>query len=502
MAYTDSLTTTTTDVAADPADDWPVLLVDDEPAWLQSFSLTLRGAGLGKVLTCEDSRRVLPLLARQPVGVVVLDLTMPHISGEELLHQLVQEYPTTPVIIVTALDLVDTAVNCMKLGAFDYFTKVSEQERLIAGIRRALDMGRLRRENERLRENFFREGLAHPEAFTAIITTDPAMRTVFKYMEAVAGTTEPVMIFGETGVGKELAARAIHTLSGRPGRFVPVNIAGLDDQMLADTLFGHAKGAFTGADQARAGLVEQAAGGTLFLDEIGDLSPHAQIKLLRLLQEREYLPLGSDLPKRAACRVVVATHHDLSALRQSGSFRKDLFYRLHAHHLRLPPLRERLENDLPLLLDFFLQQAATQLGKKAPAWPEELLNLLGNYAFPGNIRELRNIVFDAMSKQQGRMLSLTPFVDYLRQNETELAEPWSLQAPSPASSPAGADAVSQVAPPTNPFQPMNMLPTLKEAGRLLVAEAMRRANSNQVVAAGMLGITRQALNRRLKQDAE
>lgn len=462
---------------------WPVLLIDDETAWLNSFSLTLRSVGFNNILCCADSRKAFDLLNEQPVSVIVLDLTMPYLSGEELLPQIVQEYPGVPVIIITGLDLVDTAVRCMRLGAFDYYTKVAEEQRLIAGVQRAIDFSRLRRENDQLKEHFLQDKLDHPEAFAAITTANKGMRSIFQYMEAIANTCEPVLISGETGVGKELVARALHTLSGRKGQFVPVNIAGLDDTMIADTLFGHRKGAYTGADKSRPGLIEQAAGGTLFLDEIGDLSQPSQIKLLRLLQEREYLPLGADVPRRTDCRMVFATHHQLDRLQQSGSFRKDLFYRLHAHHIHIPPLRERLD-DLPLLVERLIGKAADRLGKKKPPYPKELLALLNTYSFPGNIRELKNMVFDALSKHKSRTLSMDSFREYIGQQQPSRD---SGEFPVP---PRAANT---------PYTHLPTLPTIKEASNLLVQEALNRAMGNQAIAAELLGITRQALNWRLKQ---
>ncbi|MFZ5776132.1 MAG: sigma-54-dependent transcriptional regulator [Thermodesulfobacteriota bacterium] len=459
----------------------PILLVDDEEAWLHGFSLTLRSLGLNNIVCCQESTRVLELLAGQEVSVVVLDLTMPHLSGEELLPLIVQEHPQVPVIIITGLDLVDTAVQCMKLGAFDYFTKVTEEARLVAGVRRAIDFGRLRQENDQLKEHFLKDKLDQPEAFSRIITHNKAMRSIFQYMESIASTGEPVLISGETGVGKELIAQALHALSGRKGEFVPVNVAGLDDTMFADTLFGHKRGAFTGAEQSRRGLIDLAAGGTLFLDEIGDLSQASQIKLLRLLQEREYFPLGSDIPKRTDCRMIFATHRNLQEMQESATFRKDLYYRLHAHRIQIPPLRERLD-DIPLLVDHFIDKAAERLGRKKPAYPKELFPLLGTYTFPGNVRELQNMVFDAVSKHKSRTLSMDSFKEYLRERRPGLEE--EPRQPLPAKT---------------PFSDLGRLPSLKEVGYLLVLEALSRAGGNQAIAAEMIGVTRQALNWRLKQ---
>jgi DNA-binding NtrC family response regulator len=459
----------------------PILLVDDEEAWLHSFSLTLRAVGLNNIRCCADSRKVMEFLANEKIGVIILDLTMPHLSGEELLPAIVQEYPHIPVIIITGLDLVDTAVRCMKLGAFDYYTKVSEEARLIAGVQRAVAFSRLRQENDLLKEHFLKDKLDHPEAFSRIATHNKGMRAIFQYMESIAETSEPVLISGETGVGKELIAQALHGLSGRRGEFVPVNVAGLDDTMFADTLFGHRKGAFTGADQTRRGLIEQAGGGTLFLDEIGDLSQLSQTKLLRLLQEREYLPLGSDIPKHADCRMIFATHQNLRKMQENGAFRRDLYYRLHAHSIHILPLRERLD-DLPLLVDFFFGQAAARLNRKKPDFPKELISLLGTYDFPGNIRELKNMVFDAVSTHRDHTLSMDSFKEYLRLRRPNLEE----------------EAKNHPETRT-PFADLPTLPSLRETGHLLVLEALNRANGNQAIAAEMLGITRQALNWRLKQ---
>ncbi len=462
----------------------PVLLVDDENAWLNSFSLTLRVAGLNNVTTCNDSREVIALLKKQSFSVLVLDLTMPHLAGDELLPLVVKDFPGIPVIIITGLDQIETAVACMKLGAYEFFTKVTEEARLITGVQRAIDFGILRRENSSLKEHFLEDTLHHPKAFSHIITHNKAMRSIFQYIEAIAVTSEPVLITGETGSGKELFAQAVHTLSDRKGKFVAVNIAGLDDTMLSDTLFGHIKGAFSGAEQTRKGLVASGDDGSLFLDEIGDLSPGAQVKLLRLLQEREYYALGSDVARRTDIRMIFATHRDLDSLQESGEFRQDLFFRLRTHHIHIPPLRERLD-DLPLLLDYFLEEAAVRLKKKKPAYPDELAILLGTYHYPGNVRELQSMVFDALSKHVSRSLSMDVFKEYInkRGNNKE-------------SKTAGEITGDTV------FSSLRTLPTLKESGRILVHEALYRAQGNQAIAAQMLGVTRQALNWRLKQESE
>jgi DNA-binding NtrC family response regulator len=460
----------------------PVLLVDDENAWLNSFGLTLQVAGVNNLEICNDARKVMELLRSKPIGVLVLDLTMPHLSGEELLPMIVQDFPEIPVIIITGLDQVETAVSCMKQGAYDFFTKVTEEERLVTGVKRAIDLGLLRRENSSLKEHFLEDKLNSPDAFSHIITHNKSMRSIFQYIEAIATTSEPVLITGETGSGKELFAKAIHGLSERSGNFVAVNIAGLDGTMLADTLFGHKKGAFSGADKSRKGLIATATDGSLFLDEIGDLTAASQVKLLRLIQEREYYALGSDVARSTNVRMIFATHRDLDSLQESGEFRKDLFFRLRTHHVHIPPLRERLD-DLPLLLDHFLEEAAIRLNKIKPAYPTELPILLGTYNYPGNVRELQSMVFDALSKHQSRTLSMDVFKHYI---ESRLG--------------SSDENVEEVTGETI-FSILGVLPTLKASGRILVNEALHRSQGNQAIAAQMLGITRQALNWRLKQQA-
>jgi len=382
-----------------------VLLVDDENPWLNTFSLTLQSAGINNVETCNDSRKVMGLLEAQSYSVLVLDITMPYIKGDELLPLVIKDYPEIPVIIITGLDQVETAVSCMKLGAYDFFTKVSEESRLVTGVKRAIDLGMLRREHSSLKEHFLKDQLNHPDAFSHIVTHNKSMRTIFQYIESIATTSEPVLITGETGSGKELFARAVHMLSGRIGEFVAVNIAGLDGEMLADTLFGHTKGAFSGADQTRKGLIAAAADGSIFLDEIGDLSPSSQVKLLRLIQEREYYALGSDISKSTNVRMIFATHRDLDSLQESGEFRQDLYYRINVIDLVAPPLRARAV-DIPDLAKHLLANLAADNNQQQPSLSEDAINGLKHYHFPGNVRELENILERALALYDGNTIEL------------------------------------------------------------------------------------------------
>lgn len=461
---------------------FPILLVDDEAQALQSFGVSLRSAGINNIISCQDSREVIPMLSKQKFEVVLLDLWMPHVSGEEILSVVMRDFPDIPVIIITGVNEVETAVKCMKVGAFDYMVKPVEKSRLISGVIRAVELRELQRENIMLRDRILSKKLHKPEVFSSIITRNETMLSIFQYVEAIANTSQPVLITGETGVGKELIAIAIHKLSDLEGSFIAVNIAGLDDNVFADTLFGHKKGAFTGADTVRAGMIEQASGGTLFLDEIGDLNVSSQVKLLRLLQEREYFPLGSDIPKRTDARMIVATNQDIHQLQQNGNIRKDLYYRLRTHHVHIPPLRERMD-DLQILTEHFLEEASKELVKKKPTVPKELPALLGIYHFPGNIRELRSMIFDAVSNHKSGMLSLETFRKAIGQRKSLYMKKFKESVIDKPSSILFSEE----------------LPTLKQAENLLINEALRRAKGSQSIAAQMLGITRQALNRRLKK---
>ena len=383
----------------------PIFIIDDEESILLSMDTTLRMAGFDNIITCNDSRRVREMIDRHQVEVILLDLKMPYLSGQEILQSITENNPDIPVIIFTGTMDVDTAVNCMKMGAFYYLVKPVEAERLITTVKKAIDFRELQRENNALKNYLFNDELENAEAFKDIVTNNKKMYSVFRYIDSVAKSSQVVLITGETGVGKELVAKTIHTLSGRTGPFITVNVAGLDDNMFSDTLFGHAKGAFTGAEQHRKGLVEQAAEGTLLLDEIGDLSLTSQVKLLRLLQEREYRSVGMDDIKKSKARIITSTNESLKALQKAGKFRKDLLYRLRIHHVRVPALRERLD-DVPLLLEHFLHQAAESFDIAKPTVPRELIDLLQTFSYPGNVRELKSMIYDAVSSHKSGILSM------------------------------------------------------------------------------------------------
>ena len=459
----------------------PVLLVDDEAIILKTSELTLKSHGITNVVTINDSREVLSFLAGCRVAAIVLDLHMPHVSGLELLPKISRDFPYIPVILMTAVDDLETAVNCMKSGAFDYLVKPVEAGRLASTVRKALDMGALSDELTSLKNRLLTGTIENPAVFASIVTANKKMQAMFQYIEVVAASPQPIMITGETGAGKELVARAVHELSGRKGEFVAVNVAGLDDNMFSDTLFGHKKGAFTGADLAREGLIARADDGTLFLDEIGDLNETSQIKLLRLLQEKEYYPVGSDVARKSNARIVMATNRDLQKQIAAGKFRNDLYYRLCAHQVHVIPLRERLD-DIPLLLEHFLGQAAISLNRKKPTPPPELVQLLSIHRFPGNVRELEAMVFDAVARHTSGILSMDSF-------RTVLGD---VRQPVPHATQTGSSGDSPLAAIFGHF------PTVAEIEAYMIDEAMKMAKGNQGIAANLLGMGRQTLNKRLK----
>ncbi len=455
-----------------------ILIVDDDPVALELIRVSLNGLGFDNLITTSDGGAVLGIVRDRPVSAVLLDLFMPDVSGFEVLASMTRDFPRIPVIVVTAADSVDAAVRCMKQGAFDFMTKPIDRNRLGSAVTHAL---RVRDLEDRLRlfgtEHAEIDGPVVPEIFERILTVSPRMRAVFQYIEAIAPSPNAVLVTGESGTGKELIARSIHRASGRAGQFVVVNVAGLDDAMFTDTLFGHLKGAFTGADRARGGLVERAEGGTLFLDEIGDLEPGSQIKLLRLLQEGEYYPLGSDEPSTAHVRIVAATNADLIERQRTGQFRKDLYYRLISHLVHVPPLRERRE-DVALLTKYFVAQTARAMGRGAPVVTQDAEEILQAYSFPGNVRELQAMVADAVSSSRNGELSVQVLRQYIRMHSEGRVDEGETRTEDGRFSWNG------------PF------PRLADVEEALFAEAMRRSADNQSAAARLLGISQSTLSRR------
>ena len=464
----------------------PVLLVDDDKTGCTMMTLTLREAGIKNLHSIYDSRDVLPFIEEHSAALVLLDLVMPHLSGHELLDTIRRDYPDIQVVVISGTNELNIAVDCMKLGALDYLNKPVESNRLIACVKNALRINAMQGELSSLKRRMLGEdSLDNPTAFEAIKTRSNKMLALFKYTEVIAGTPHPVLITGETGVGKELMAQAVHQISAVQGEFVSVNVAGLEDTTFSDTLFGHKKGAFTGADQAREGLIGRAAGGTLFLDEIGDLEERSQIKLLRLLQEGEYYPVGSDAIKKTTARIVAVTNHNLPERVSEKLFRRDLYYRLCTHEIHIPPLRERAE-DIPLLLEHFLKESVKSYKKDLPIISVSGLSHLLGLSFSGNVRELKAIIFDAVA----------------RDTEGELT------AISFGGSKDGMSAVTGISSSIGSGEhPIDALfghfPTFHEIEEYLINEAMTRSAGNINTAAAMLGITRQTIaNHRKKRETQ
>lgn len=461
----------------------PILIVDDDVVMLRFVKLVLQTAGYSNFEICSDGHAVQPMLENKSYSLILLDIGLPGLQGDTILEAIHELYPEMPVLMITAKDDLESAIRCMRLGAQDYLLKPFEPRRLVDGVSKALELTELKQEYRDYISRSMGESLEHPEVFSNIVTATPSMRTIFQYVETIAHSRKPVLITGASGVGKELVARSVHRMSAVPGPFVSETVAGYDDGMFSDALFGHVTGAFTGAMSARQGLVHSAESGTLFLDEIGDLSAASQVKLLRLLQEREYRAVGSDKVLRTNARFVFATNRDLVQMQHEGTFRRDLYYRIAVHHIHIPPLSER-RNDVAPLLRHFVTRAAAELGIKAPAIPTELIQLLRTYAFPGNVRELEAMVFDGVAKAKGHSLSLAPFCEYIK-----------IHAPETSSRiPETADGETK-----GFFTDLESLPSLAEIREELIAEAIRRAEGNQGIAARMLGLSRTALNRRLNR---
>lgn len=458
-----------------------ILLVDDDEAILKSLACFFEDCGY-HVLEARNGREGLDVFKIKCPDLVFTDLLMPRMDGLEFICAIKEICPETPVIVISGIGVVADAIKAVKVGAWDYITKpIYNLDELEIITKRALETVQLRQEVTSLSKHILTGQLANTEAFAGIITQDEGMGRIFHYIEAIAPTSQPVLISGQTGTGKELIAHALHDASERKGNFVAVNVGGVDDLVFSDTLFGHVRGAFTGAERHREGMIAQAAGGTLFLDEIGELSDASQIKLLRLLQEQEYFQLGSDVPQKTTARIVTATNRDLRSMVDKGRFRQDLYYRLCTHQVQIPPLAAR-KGDIPLLLEQFIAEAAASMHKETPSTSPELYRYLATYDFPGNVRELKSMVFDAVARHSRGVLAKESFLQAMGDRQP------ALPAATPLSGITGIIG-----------NEADRLPTLKEAEDALIRKALERAEGNQGVAARYLGITRQGLNKILNR---
>jgi DNA-binding NtrC family response regulator len=389
--------------AADPGSDFTVLVVDDEASNLASLEKIFQREGL-RVFTADGAKAALEVVRRHRVQVVLTDLMMPGTSGAELLRALKEVSPDTEVVLMTAYGTVETAVQAMRDGAYDFVEKPLKRMTIVKSVRKAAERQSLVAENRSLRQEL--KLLTNRE----IVGQSPALRRVLDVATQAAPSSATVLILGESGTGKELIARYIHSKSGRAsGPFVGVNCAAIPESILEAELFGHERGAFTGAVSKREGRFARARGGTLFLDEIGELSPAVQVKILRVLQEGEYEPVGGHTVK-ADARIVAATNRDLVSEVEAGRFREDLYYRLNVIAVTAPPLRARRE-DIPLLVDHFLGVYCTKNGRARLTVPSEVLHKLMDYSWPGNVRELENVIERAAVLCRSEVLALSELPD-------------------------------------------------------------------------------------------
>ena len=378
-----------------------VLLVDDDRMVLESMADYLAREGFA-VLTAADFQEAEKLLASRPIDLVIADVNLPDRDGFELLRDVRERFPETLVILVTGYGTIESAVEAIRLGAFDYVTKPILADELKLAIDRAVGQRRLVVENKNLKQQ-----LDERFGIDSIIGHDYRMLQVYDVIESVADTRTTVLITGESGTGKTLTARAIHRRSSRAGGpFVEVACGALPETLLESELFGHKAGSFTGAIADKMGKFAQAHGGTIFLDEIATASPGLQVKLLRVLQDMEFEPVGGTETKRVDARVVLATNQDLAELVAQRQFRQDLYYRINVVSIHIAPLRERI-SDIPLLSKHFLERYAAQNNRKFTGFSEDAMNMLQRYQWPGNIRELENVIERAVILTKGPLVQMT-----------------------------------------------------------------------------------------------
>jgi two-component system response regulator HydG len=439
-----------------------VLVVDDEASILEALSKVLRKEGL-HVLSAPNGKRALEVLRRHPVHVMITDLRMPGMSGTDLLKAAKAITPEVEVIVMTAFGTVETAVAAMKQGAYDFLSKPLKRAAIVAAVRKGLDRHELVAENRELR--------AQLAAVTnkAIVGTSQVMRATLELAKQAASSSATVLLLGESGTGKELLARYIHQQSARATRaLIATNCAALPESILESELFGHEKGAFTGATRQREGRFAEANHGTLFLDEIAEIPLHVQVKLLRALQEGEVEPVGGRV-KKVDFRLVCATNRNLSEEVKGGRFREDLFYRINVIPIRVPPLRDRVE-DIPLLADHFRRMYTRKHGKRVSGFADPALSLMGVYGWPGNVRELENAVERAVVLSRGEQIG----VDDL---PAELRDPQAAQ---------GRHITFTIGTP------------LEEIERRMIMETLKFTRDDKRLAADLLGIATRTIYRKLE----
>jgi DNA-binding NtrC family response regulator len=442
-----------------------ILIIEDEAKMRRLLEINLGEDGF-KTVSAADAEAGLQLLASEPVDLVLTDLKLPGMSGLELLQAVKQQNATLPVVVMTAFGSVETAVDAMKAGATDYVLKPFSLAEMRMVVHKELDVCRLREENRSLRQALG-EKYSHPN----IIARSAKMQEVLATVERVAPTNPTVLLGGESGVGKDLIARAIHEKSRRAsGPFIKINSTAIPENLLESELFGYEKGAFTGANTSKPGKFELADKGTLFLDEIGDVPPATQVKLLRVLQEREFERLGGTRTVKVDVRLIAATNRDLRAALEDGTFREDLYYRLNVVPIDIPPLREHKE-DIPDLVNLFLGKFASDSGRQVTTISREAVNLLLSHHWPGNVRELQNIIERACALAK-----------------TSKLEADDIHLDSPRSKSTSA---------SDGFLPDGM--TLDQWEDEMIREALKRSAGNKSQAARLLGLSRNALRYRLSK---
>jgi DNA-binding NtrC family response regulator len=375
----------------------PILIIDDEPSYLQLMKEFLNQEGYTNVLTEQNPLKVLPLLERTDIDLILLDIFMPEMNGLELLEKIYAVYPQIPVVVITAVHEVQIALNAIKLGAYEFITKPPDTDRLLLTIRRALNTKLLESERDSLRRALLEQKPSR-RIFSDIITDSPSMHKVFELAEIFAPTNETIYIAGETGTGKDMIARKIHDLSPRRNRpFIAVNLASISPSLFESELFGYKKGTFTGALEDKIGYFEAANGGTIFLDEVGELPMALQGKLLRTIQYNEIYRIGDPKPVVLDIRIISATNKDLLEAVNKKEFRADLYYRLNRGYIYMPPLHRR-GDDVVLLAEHFLEVGNRTYNKNIRGFSDAVLDALRNYTFPGNVREMENIILNSVAK--------------------------------------------------------------------------------------------------------
>jgi two-component system nitrogen regulation response regulator GlnG len=471
-----------------------LLVVDDEPAILLAFRRAFRSSSLS-IVTAESGADGLLLAQKHRPDVVVLDVQLPDQSGLDVLQKLRELDARSPVIFISGKSTTDTAIEAMKLGAYEYLLKPLELAQIRQVIERALVVSRMMHVPAVVADSEVLDDRAD-----AIIGRCPAMQEVYKAIGRVTDQAIIVLITGETGTGKELVARALYQHSRRASRpFLAVNCAAIPDTLLESELFGHEKGAFTGADRQRIGKFEQCSGGTLFLDEVADLSPLVQTKILRLVQEQEFERLGGDEVIHTDVRLLAATNRDLEALVAEGRFRQDLYFRLSVYSIHLPPLRERGE-DIGLLVQHYLRRFNRELGRDVQGIAPEALTLLQRYPWPGNVRELQSVLKQALLQATGPILTPDLLPASLRKSNGH------------ATAPLGSPLQSAPAGNTHPFSLERFIDERLQAGsedlyaetlhsmeRVLLTRVLQHTGGSQLRAAKILGITRGSLRRKLRE---